>query len=135
MRNQKLQCLLLGRATNFIQMAKALTALDTSVQLRSIDPTKKKIEASLKLVNDIPLIVFVSDENPPHLKVLADLIRQHCSNAIIVIVTQKTTSIPINTLYSGIFKELVLLGKTYFGVNNISKKVLNLFSLSSFDNT
>jgi PAS domain-containing protein len=101
MRNQKLHCLLVGKSTNFIQLVKALTALDTRVHLRNVGRTKKQIEAVLKSANG-PRVVFVSEEAHPPLALLADLIRQYRSNAIVVIVTQKTASIPIKRLYNGV---------------------------------
>jgi len=101
MRNQKLQCLLVGKSINFIQLVKALTALDTRVQLKNIVLTKAHVKAALKFDNR-PKIMFVSDKVHPSLKLLAGLIRQHSSNVIVVIVTQKTASTPIKRLFNGV---------------------------------
>lgn len=99
--NQKLQYLLVGKSTNFAQLLKGLTALDAKIQLAHVVSNKKHIENAFKALNDID-IIFVSDDAHPPIKLLADLIQQYSPSTAVVIITQKTASMPLKYLFKGV---------------------------------
>jgi len=99
MRNQKLQCLLIGTSSTFTNLVKALSALETKIQLRQVASTKKHVASALRAMNGTS-IVFVSDEAPFPFVLLSDLIGQLNPHAIVVIITEKTTSTSLQKLFN-----------------------------------
>ncbi len=100
MRNQKLHCLLVGRSTNFSELIRVLSASSANVRLSEVVRTKKHAIAALKAIRG-PSIAFVSDEALFPLNLLANLIQTYNPSTIVVVVTQKTASIPLKKLYKG----------------------------------
>ncbi len=100
MRNQKLQCLLIGKSPTYTNLVKALGTLETKIQLRQVVSTEQQVAVALKAMKGAS-IVFVSDEAPFPFALLSDLIGQFNSNAIVVVITQKTTSTSPQKLFNG----------------------------------
>jgi len=110
MRNQKLQCLLIGKSSIFTNLVKALGVLETKIQLRQAVHTKQQVAVALKSMKGAS-IVFVSDEAPFPFPLLSNLISQFNRNAIVVIITLKTTSTSPQKLFNS----------THFAKLNVKK--------------
>ena len=110
MRNQKLQCLLIGKSSTFTNLVKALGVLETKIQLRQAVHTKQQVAVALKSMKGAS-IVFVSDEAPFPFPLLSNLISQFNRNAIVVIITLKTTSTSPQKLFNS----------THFAKLNVKK--------------
>jgi len=110
MRNQKLQCLLIGKSSIFTNLVKALGVLETKIQLRQAVHTKQQVAVALKSMKGAS-IVFVSDEAPFPFPLLSNLFSQFNRNAIVVIITLKTTSTSPQKLFNS----------THFAKLNVKK--------------
>lgn len=110
MRNQKHQCLLIGKSSIFTNLVKVLGALETKIQLRQAVHTKQQVAVALKSMKGAS-IVFVSDESPFPFPLLSNLISQFNRNAIVVIITQKTASTSPQKLFN----------RTHFAKLNVKK--------------
>jgi len=101
MRNQKLQCLIIGKSLVFVNLLKSLNRLDTKIHLRQSPNIKKNIIASLLAMKG-PSIVFVSDDASFPLKQLSSLLMRNKPNAIVIIVTTKTVSTSLKKPFDNI---------------------------------
>ncbi len=87
-----LQCLLIGeRSNSYKNLAKILATYESNIYAKYIDADKVSIKRALKKQRTATLI-FISDEVPFSLESLSDLVWQYSSDAIIVILTEKTAT-------------------------------------------
>ncbi|MCF6190027.1 MAG: EAL domain-containing protein [Cocleimonas sp.] len=87
-----LQCLLIGeRSNSYKNLAKILATHESNIYAKYIDADKVSIKRALKKQRTATLI-FISDEVPFSLESLSDLVWQYSSDAIIVILTEKTAT-------------------------------------------
>lgn len=92
MGNNDLQCLLIGeRLDSYKNLAKILTMHESNISAKYINADKASIKRALKKQRTATL-VFISDEVLFSLESLSDLVWQYCSDAIIVILTEKTAT-------------------------------------------
>ncbi len=92
MGKKDLQCLFIGeRSKVYHDLLGMLQELDLNFQVKLVGADKKRISRALKKIRTSSLI-FISDKTPFSVEVLSDLVWQYASDAIVVIVTEKTTS-------------------------------------------
>ena len=112
MGKKDLQCLFIGgRSKVYHDLLNMLQELDLRFQVKLVDADKKRISRALKKIRTSSLI-FISDKVPFSVEVLSDLVWQYASDAIIVIVTEKTTSTSLKTPF----------GNTQFSKLHFSKE-------------
>ena len=87
-----LQCLLIGeRLNSYKNLAKILAIQESNIYAKYVDANKTAIKRALKKQRTATLI-FISDEVTFSLESLSDLVWQYSSDAIIVILTEKTAT-------------------------------------------
>jgi len=98
MKRMDIQCLFVGKqSTLYSNLVRSLCKFDLNVRVKLVDAEKDHVLFALKKLRGAGL-VFISEDVPFSLDVLADLIWQYAPDAVVVVLTveKKTTSIASN---------------------------------------
>ncbi len=122
MGKKDLQCLFIGeRSKVYHDLLSMFKEFDLSLQVKLVDADKKRISRALKKIRTSSLI-FISDETPFSVEVLSDLVWQYASDAIVVIVTEKTASTSLKTPFNN-----TQFSKIHFNKENTASRLHLLF--------
>lgn len=95
-----LQCLLIGNQLKvYNDLTSTLNGLDLNIQIRRVDAEKTSIIRMLKKLR-VASLIFISDETPFSVEVLSDIVWQYASDAIVIIVTERTISTSLKTPFN-----------------------------------
>ncbi len=122
MGKKDLQCLFIGeRSKIYNDLLGTLKELDLKFHVKLANAEKKDVARRLKKLSAASLI-FISDDVPFSVEVLSDLVWQYASDAIVIIVTEKTISTPLKTPFDN-----TQFSKLHFNAGSTATKLHLLY--------